>query len=157
VLHPVQAGAFSRQVRGASIVVWVNGASKRVQTTTTTTGGEMATFALLLNHPPDRYTRLSEDRYMAVIKDYVAWVERATADGTYVGGHKLASAAGKTVTATADGINVHDSPFAELPEVLGGLMVIKAADYDAAIQIARHHPHLVHNTSMEIRQIDGAD
>lgn len=115
----------------------------------------MATFALLLNHTPDRYTRLTEDDYMAVIKDYVAWVEKATADGIYVGGHKLAAEPGITLTATAQGVELHDSPFAELPEVLGGLMIIKAADYEAAIEICRSHPHLVHNTTMQIRRIDG--
>ena len=117
----------------------------------------MAKFALLLKHAPDRYAGLSEDDYMAVIKDYVAWIEKATADGIYAGGHKLASRAGRTVSATDNGIDVHDSPFTELAEILGGFMVIEAADLDAAVDIARDHPHLVHNQSMEIRQIDGED
>ena len=37
----------------------------------------MATFALLLNHTPDRYEGISEDDYMVMIKDYVGWVENS--------------------------------------------------------------------------------
>jgi hypothetical protein len=33
-------------------------------------------------------------------------------------------------------------------------MVIEAADYRAAVEIARTHPHLVHNKTLEIRQLD---
>ena len=117
----------------------------------------MPKFALLLNHAPDRYTRLSEDDYMKVIKDYVAWVEKATADGIYQGGYKLTGTGGKTVSATKQGVEVHDSPFAEMAEVLGGLMIIKADSLDAAVELVREHPHMVHNKTLEIRQIDGED
>ncbi|MGJ8670852.1 MAG: YciI family protein [Oceanococcus sp.] len=117
----------------------------------------MAKFALLLNHAPDRYTGLNEDDYMAIIKDYVAWIEQASADGIYVSGHKLAPGPGKTVTVTNNGIEVHDSPFTELAEVLGGIMIVEATDYPAAVELARHHPHMVHNKTIEVRQIDGED
>ena len=49
---------------------------------------------------------------------------------------------------------MHDSPFAELTEVLGGLMIIEAANYEAAVEIARTCPHLLHNRSLEVRRID---
>lgn len=116
----------------------------------------MAQFALMLNHAPDRYQDLSEDEYLDIIKDYVAWVEEMTAKGVYTGGHKLTEGAGRTLTANDGAVEVHDGPFAELAEVLGGLMIIEAADYDAAVEIAKTCPHLVHNRSLEIRQIDDA-
>lgn len=117
----------------------------------------MATFALLLNHAPDRYEGIGEDEYMAIIKDYVGWVEELTADGVYQGGHKLNTAPGKTLTAAAGSIEVHDSPFAELSEVLGGLMIIEADGYEQAVEIAKTCPHLVHNSSLEIREIHQVD
>ena len=49
----------------------------------------MTTYALLLNHAPDRYDNVSDDEFMAIIKDYVAWVEEMTTKGIYKGGHKL--------------------------------------------------------------------
>ncbi len=113
----------------------------------------MAKFALMLPHAPDRYKGLSEDDYMAVIKDYVAWVEQATADGVYAGGHKLTEDTGRVVTSNGEKVEVHDSPFTEVSEILGGLMIIEAADYDAAVAISRTHPHLKHNSKIEIRQV----
>lgn len=117
----------------------------------------MKTYALLLNHAPDRYADLSEDDYMAIIKDYVAWTEKLSAEGVYVGGEKLADGPGKVLTRTDGGIEVHDTPLAELTEVLGGLMMIKAEDYAAAVEIAKTCPHMVHNSGLEIREIHQVD
>lgn len=117
----------------------------------------MAKFALMLNHAPDRYSGLGEDDYMTILKDYLDWVERATSEGYYLGGHKLTAEAGRTVEKNGRDIDVHDSPFAELPEILGGLMIVKADDYEAAVEIARDHPHLKHNRSLEIREIDDVE
>jgi len=117
----------------------------------------MTTYALLLNHAPDRYDGLSEDEYMAIIKDYVGWVQQMSADGIYQGGHKLNIGPGKVLTSTGGSVEVHDSPFAELTEVLGGLMLIEANDYEHAVEIARSCPHLVHNSRLEIREVDQVD
>lgn len=117
----------------------------------------MKTFALLLNHAPDRYTGLSEDDYMAIIKDYIAWTEKLTAEGVYVGGEKLADGPGKVLRKNGSAIEVHDTPLAELAEVLGGIMMIKATDYDAAVGIAKTCPHMVHNDGLEIREIQQVD
>lgn len=114
----------------------------------------MAKFVLLLNHPPDRYSKLSEDEAMTIFKDYMQWMEQATRDGVCSGGYKLSAEPGKMLNAGADGIHVHDTSLAELPELLGGLMVIEAADLDAAVAIAKGHPHLVHNENLEIRRLE---
>jgi hypothetical protein len=113
----------------------------------------MTTYMLMLNHAPDRYDGLSEDAYMTIIKDYVDWVEEMTKKGVYKGGHKLAGGPGKTLTTVNGTVEVHESPFAELPEVLGGVMLFEAEDEDAAIAIAKGHPHFKHNHSLELRAI----
>lgn len=117
----------------------------------------MNTYALMLNHAPDRYEGLSEDDYMEIIKDYIAWTEKMTADGVYVGGEKLDDAPGRVLTRTDGGIEVHETPLAELAEVLGGFMLIKAENYDVAVEIAKTCPHMVHNTGLEVRQIHDVD
>ncbi len=114
----------------------------------------MRHFALLLNHAPDRYTGLSHDSMMDIIKDYVAWVEDLSAKGIYQGGHKLIDTPGQTLTCADGGITVTDAPFAEVSEILGGLMIIAAEDMDAATAIAKTCPHLVHNSTLEIREVD---
>ncbi len=110
-------------------------------------------YALLLPHVPNRYATLSETDFMDTMKDYIAWVEELTKDGTFVGGHKLADEPGKLLVAAEGGVELHDGPFAEMTEVLGGIMVIKAQDYDDAVRIAKTNPHLVHNSRIEIRRI----
>lgn len=115
----------------------------------------MAQFALLLPHTPGRYDGLDQDAYMAIIKDYIAWVEKLTAAGVYQGGHKLVSEPGRVLAARNGAVEVHDSPLAEVTEILGGIMLIAADDYDQAVEIARSHPHLKHNDRIEIRKVDG--
>ncbi len=113
----------------------------------------MAQYALLLTHAPNRYHDLSENDYMAIIKDYVDWVEKLTADGIYKGGHKLVDEAGKILSNTGGSTEVHEGPYTELAEVLGGLMILEAESYDAVVEIAKTHPHLIHNSTLEIREI----
>lgn len=111
-------------------------------------------FAFLLHHRPDRYEGLSEDEMMSVIGDYVAWVEEMTAKGRYQAGEKLETMDGRVLTRGGDAVDVHEGPFTELAEVLGGFMIIEAADWDEAVAIAREHPHMKHNQRLEIRAID---
>lgn len=51
---------------------------------------------------------------------------------------------------------VHDGPFAETREQLGGFYLIEAADLDAALEIAKEVP-LAGNGAIEIRPLLGAD
>lgn len=113
----------------------------------------MAKFALLLNHAPDRYEGLSEDEMMAIIKDYVAWVESMAAKGLYHGGEKLAPGPGATLSKRDGQFEVHDSPYAELAEVLGGFMIIEAENLEAAIELAKGHPHFTYNPSLTIHEV----
>lgn len=114
----------------------------------------MSKFALLLNHPMDRYEDIPEDEYMDIIKDYVTWVQNQVESGVYVGGHKLQTVKGKRLNKSENGINVVDAPSTEIAEILGGIMIIETADMDSAVEIARSHPHFVHNQSLEIWPLD---
>lgn len=113
----------------------------------------MSQFILLLPHAPARYQGMSEDDYMDIIKDYVAWTEKMTADGVYVMGEKLVDETGKVLNRNGDTVEVHDMPMTELAEILGGFMVIEAADYNAAVEVAKTCPHLLHNDRIELREI----
>ena len=113
----------------------------------------MNQYALILPHEPDRYSKLSQEDLMDTMKDYIAWVEKLAAEGVYAGGHKLADEPGKVLVAGQGEATLHDGPFAEMAEVLGGFMVINAEDMDEAVAIARTNPHLIHNKRIEIRLI----
>lgn len=117
----------------------------------------MAKFALLLPHAPDRYTGMKESDYMGIIKDYVVWTEKLSAKGIYETGHKLADDLGRELVRTASTVEVLHTSATEVAEVLGGLMIIKARDYDEAVEIAKTCPHLVHNEKITVRQIAEVD
>ena len=114
----------------------------------------MSKYALLLNHPTDRYEDIPEDEYMDIIKDYVAWVQNQVEKGVYIGGHKLQTSTGKRLTKSASGINVADAPSTEIAEILGGIMIIETDGMEAAVEVARSHLHFVHNQSLEIWPLD---
>lgn len=116
----------------------------------------MAKFVFMLPHAADRYENLSEAEFMTVMADYVGWVEDMVAKGKYVGGEKLLADPGKIVTNKGGTIDIHDGPFAETAEILGGFMVIQAEDYDEAVEVARSHPHMKHNQTLIVRQTDPA-
>ena len=116
----------------------------------------MAKFVLMLPHAPIRYTNLGEAEFMDLMKDYIGWVEEMSAKGKFEGGEKLLDEGGKIVTYKSGSVEVHDGPFAEVAEILGGYMVINAADYDEAVEIARSHPHMKHNETILIRQTDAS-
>ncbi len=71
--------------------------------------------------------------------------------GVIVGGAGLKSfTTATTVRVTPSGRTVHDGPFAETREQLGGLYMIDVPDLDAAIDWAKKLP-IARNGSIEIR------
>lgn len=72
-----------------------------------------------------------------------------------LGGSGLALTRSATTVRTRGGAqSVHDGPFAETKEQLGGFYLIEAPDLDAAIAIARRTP-LLKDGSIEIRPVLG--
>jgi hypothetical protein len=73
--------------------------------------------------------------------------------GVFVGGAGLKSTTlATTVRVTPEGRTVHDGPFAETREQLGGLYTIDVPDLDAAIDWARRLP-IAGTGSVEIRPL----
>ncbi len=117
----------------------------------------MAQFVLMLPHSEDRYKNLSDADFMDIMTDYIGWVDDMTEKGIFVGGEKLTDDHQRTLTRLGEDINVHDGPFTEAAEILGGFMIVKAKDFDEAEQIARSGPHLKHNTKLIIREVAETD
>ena len=94
----------------------------------------------------DGSTAVSEilARHMAFARDLGA---------TRIGGVGLKSTVSATTVRTQGGAKtVHDGPFAETKEQLGGLYLIDVPDLDAAIAIARNVP-LAGDGAIEIRPL----
>ncbi len=74
---------------------------------------------------------------------------------TRIGGSGLKSTASATTVRRQAGVNaIHDGPFAETREQLGGFYLIEAADLDAAIAVAEKLP-LASDGAIEIRPMLG--
>lgn len=78
----------------------------------------------------------------------------AQANGAVIrGGAGLTGTAAATTVRTSGGSQVlHDGPFAETKEQLGGFYLVEADDLDAAIAIARQIP-LAADGSVEVRPL----
>ena len=111
----------------------------------------MPKFVLLL-HDIGRFDNLSPDQMQAVIQRYIAWRAKVQADGRSVMGHKLHDGEGRVMRGSGSSMQVTDGPYAEAREVIGGLFVIDAANYDEVVALAEDCPHLDFG-AIEIRQV----
>ena len=113
----------------------------------------MPQYMLLLHDsgtlPPD----MSPEDMQAVIQRYIDWRERIEAGGRHVSGHKLRDGEGRLMRGTGAAVTVTDGPYAEAREVIGGLFIVEAANYDEVVALSRDCPHLDFGT-IEIREIE---
>jgi hypothetical protein len=83
------------------------------------------------------------------------WSEEMAARGVLVGGGGLRPPAeATTLRVRADEVLLHDGPFAETKEQVGGFCLIDCADLDEAIEVTSKHPAATYGT-IEIRPMWG--
>ncbi len=99
-------------------------------------------FTLLINENESVYEGEGGAKLMEeVVGKHMALIEEMQAANAYVGGHRLLGAAtATTIKYKAGEGTLHDGPFAETHEELGGYYVIEAANLDEAIGWARKIP-----------------
>jgi hypothetical protein len=97
---------------------------------------------LLIYEPQGAYDGPGgEALIMDVVKKHRALAEELRALGVMKDGSGLAPATAAKTVATERGAQlVHDGPFAETREELGGYYLVDVADLDAALAIARRIP-----------------
>src|SRR5262245_11348342 len=82
-----------------------------------------------------------------------AYGEALRAAGVFVAGAGLESPEAATVVSVRDGKRqVHDGPYAESKEFLGGFVIIDVPDLDAALEWAARHPAAAHS-AVEVRPV----
>ena len=113
----------------------------------------MAKFMLILHDTPGNFKHLAPDELQRVVEKYVAWAGKIRESGKSVGSNKLMEEGGRIVTRKRGELNVVDGPYSEAKEVVGGYFVVKAEDYNEAVQLVRDCPHLDFGR-IEIRQVD---
>jgi hypothetical protein len=113
----------------------------------------MPNYVLLLHDTGTMPPEMSPADIQAVIQRYIAWRERVQQGGRAVTGHKLVDGQGKVMRGPAGAAKVTDGPYAEAREVIGGLFVLEAANYDEVVSLCRDCPHLEFG-SIEIREVE---
>ena len=91
-----------------------------------------------------------------VMRDVGALVDETKAAGAWVfNGGLEAPAAARVVRVRSDQALVTDGPYIETKEFLGGFLVVKANDLDAAVEWARKLARAVSPLAIEIRSFHG--
>lgn len=112
----------------------------------------MPKFILLL-HDAGFPADISPDEIQAIIQRYVAWRQKIQQNGRAVEGHKLTDGQGRVMRGAGGATKVTDGPYAEAREVIGGLFIVEAKDYDEAVELSEDCPHLDFG-SIEIREVE---
>jgi hypothetical protein len=86
-----------------------------------------------------KMSALTESEIRTIGEKCRAYDEELQKNGRLVAGASLDWGA-KTMRLRGGKLKVTDGPFTEAKELVGGLVIIEAADYDEAIRIASLHP-----------------
>ncbi len=107
----------------------------------------MKEFMLLFRSVPNPDFKPTADQMQAEIKKWQDWIGDIASQGKFVSTNQL-TRTGRLVKA---GNIVSDGPYAEVKEIMGGYMIIKAADYDEAVEKAKGCPVLDMGGHVEVR------
>ena len=110
-------------------------------------------YALLVHQSQEHFDQRDNVARMAAGK---AYGEALQAAGIFVGGAGLESPQAATTVSIRDGKRqVHDGPYAETKEFLGGFGIIDVPDLDTALEWAARHPAAAY-ACVEVRPLLGS-
>ncbi len=99
------------------------------------------------------YSQFTPTDFEQILAEYTAWGEKIAKEGRMVLGQKLTDQGGKVIWPHKTGTTVKDGPYVETKEVVGGVYVIRANDYDHAVRLCEGHPNFRFG-SIEVRELD---
>jgi hypothetical protein len=103
-----------------------------------------------------KWGTLSEAQQQAMVAECLAYDVELRKGGHFAGGEALQDARNATTIRWKDGKpSISDGPFAETKEMLGGILILEAADKNEAIRLMTRHPG-IRMGSFEIRPADEA-
>jgi hypothetical protein len=107
-------------------------------------------YAILFHEKTHHFARRSEPGFMDA---WMAYIEAIKAAGVFVTGSGLQPPETGTMVSVRDGKRkVHDGPYAETKEFLGGLVIIDVPNLDAALEWASRSPAAGYS-SVEVRPV----
>ena len=90
----------------------------------------------------------SPEQMQASIKPFQDWIGGIAAQNKLVSPPKRWDADGRVIRQNA---TVTNGPYAEIKESIGGLVMIRATDYEEAVEIAKGCPILQWGATVEVR------
>lgn len=114
----------------------------------------MAKYMYLFRGGDGRMAELSPEARQQHMEQWGAWMGGLAQSGTLVDGLPLGQD-GKVVEKRGE--TVHDGPFAEGNEVVGGYLIVNADSMDQAIEISTGCPIFEHDGNIEVREIMSMD
>lgn len=109
----------------------------------------MQEFMMLFRSEINMEFQPTAEQVQAEVKRWNDWIGGIAAQGKFIKSDALGYT-GRTITKDAV---VTDGPYAEAKEIVGGYILIKAADLDEAAQLAQGCPILEDGGKVEIRDV----
>ena len=110
----------------------------------------MNEFLLLFRGGDAREVQQSPEQMQAHMQKWQAWMGKIAGEGKLNSGQPLQST-GRVLTNS--GATITDGPFAEGKEIVGGYLLIKAQDFEDAVNISKECPIFEFDGSVEVREI----
>jgi len=95
----------------------------------------------------------SQEQMQAEMKKWQTWIKSIAQKGNFSSTNRLLSE-GKTLKGNQ---SISDGPYAEVKEVVGGYLIVKAKSLDEAIELAKGCPGLQTGGSVEVRAVMNID
>jgi hypothetical protein len=109
----------------------------------------MKEFIMIFRMAPMGDFQPTPEQMQESVKQWQDWIGGIAAQGKFVSTNQLGFV-GKTLK--ADGI-LTDGPYAEVKEIVGGYIIVKAEDIDDAMALAQGCPILYVGGNVEVREI----
>jgi len=91
----------------------------------------------------------SAEQLQAMMAQWQNWIGGIAAQGKYIGTNRLQ---GEGRTLKPNNVSI-DGPYAEVKEVVGGYLIVKADTLDEAMEMAKDCPNLLMGGSVEVRSV----
>lgn len=91
----------------------------------------------------------SEEQMQTAMKQWQSWIKDIAEKGKYSGTNRLLSES----KVLKPGNVISDGPYAEVKEVVGGYLIVKADSIDEATEMAKSCPNLMYGGNVEVRSV----
>ena len=91
----------------------------------------------------------SEEQMQLIMSEWQSWIKGIAANGKFSGTNRLYPE-GRTLK---PGNIVTDGPYAEVKEMIGGYLVVKADSLEEAVKMAESCPNIKYGGNVEVRTV----